>query len=626
MMLLQKISAIVILGVICLLYSLPSQAQSVVVPMVTGKINRNANFNTKAWSKAVGFTEFATPNGAVPNIKTIIYLMHDQHNLYVGFKCYGQDPKTLVSNARYLPNGDAVFFTLDTFHDGLAAYAFGSNPKADKMSGSLSDYSSSLRFAFAANYKTASQLTPYGYNVEMIIPFKDMPYRQNKNGTIMGFRAVRITHSGQEFDYPYVMYDRQGGSLIQYVSIMFMSLPPSTYNTKPWFSINAIAKARQKLATGYNLNTFVGRSRGWGVNDGSVADYRMFPSHKLHPSKQPKPLKTNLKTKWVAQQFNDIDFYPNRPIGNLTHFLKRTQTTAFIVVHNGKIIYEKYFNGSKQSSIAPSFSMAKSILSALIGIAINKKQIHSINDPITEYLPALLKRDKRFSRITIKDLLEMSSGIRMLKGKPYQDFRRAYFSPNLRYVLLHTLKIVEPAGRHFLYSDYCAQLAGLILTHATHKSATQLLQQELWNPLGMEYGGSWSIDSKKDNLEQLAVGINVPAIEYAKFGLLFLNNGKWDNKQIIPVKWVKASTQPSPVKSGYYPDWGTQRYYKYFWWGLKRVGRTGNGNDYLAIGHRGQYLYVSPQKHLVIVRTGISPGIGDDFDWAKVFYQFATKL
>jgi CubicO group peptidase (beta-lactamase class C family) len=621
----RKIKSILILVLVCSFYNLAVQAKAVTVPFVSSKINRDANFNNKIWNKAAVFSEFVSGDGSPATQITKLLLLHDQYNLYVGFKCFGQSPTKLVSVPRHLPDGDAVFLVLDSFHDGLAAYIYGSSPDADKQPGVLSDFSPHLRFAFDANYAAVRKLRPYGYNVEMIIPFKSFPYHWNKNSTVMGLRAVRTVHKKSELYYPYVMSDRQGGSIIQYQPIKLAHIPKSQYK-KPWFSVDAIAKAREKIAAGYDLNTFKGRSEGWGITDGSVADYKIFPFHSLHPSKHPKPLKAALKTKCVEKQFNDIDYYPRRPIGDLERFLKRTQTTSFIVLHNNKIIYEHYFNGFKPSSIAPSFSMAKSFLSALIGIAVEKKQIHSINDPITKYLPELLKQDRNFSRITIKDLLQMSAGIRALEGKPYDDFRKAYFSPNLRHLLLQSLKIVEPPNRHFLYTDYCAQLAGLILTRATHHNAIYLLQHELWDSLGMQYGGSWSIDSKDDNLEQMAVGINTPAISYAKFGLLYLQNGKWGGKQIIPASWVTTSTQPTPVKQGFYPNWGGDRYYKYFWWGLKRASKAGDKNDFLAIGHRGQYLYISPQKHLVIVRTGVSPGIKDDFDWANVFYQFASKF
>ena len=470
----RKIS-LIILAFFCFLFSFPGYAKAIVVPEITDKVDLTANFKNNTWINAAVFTQFTNANGEETTIKTKLYLMHDKDNLYVGFECLDQNPNKLISNSRYLPDGDAVFFVLDTFHDGLAAYAFGSNPKADKLTGVVSDYSPHLKFAFSADFTVVSQRTSDGYNVAMAIPLKSIPYGWQKEASIMGFRAVRITHQKQEFNYPHIRYDQPGSALIQYQTIKLENIARSNYD-KPWFDVHAIFNARKKLATGYDLNTFIGRSEGWGITDGSVADYKIFPSHTLYPSKNPTRLKTSLKPLWVENKFKNIDFYPNRSIGNLDQFLKRTQTTSFIVIYNNKIIYEKYFNGFNGQSIAPAFSMTKSFLSALVGIAIDKKQIESINDPITKYLPELLDQNKKFAKIKIKDLLQMSAGLRAVDGKPYDDIRKAYFSPNLRQILLQTLDVIELPGRHFSYNDYSAQLVGLILMRATHQNVTQLLQ------------------------------------------------------------------------------------------------------------------------------------------------------
>lgn len=607
---------------VSLFYSIFIQAENVLIPSIPDTIKPTADFYEEVWNKATIFTEFASlKNGDVPSVKTKLYLMHNKDNLYVGFECFGQDSNKLVINSQYLQGGDSVAFALDSFNDGLAAYVFWSNPNGNRLNGTLSEGSTKVHFSFNTEYTAISKHTPNGYNVVMIIPFKSFPYYWQPS-TLMRFRVLRFIHQHKEIDgYPYIMENQQGGTFPQYQTIQLDNISREEYSA-PWFDADAIYHNRKRFAEGYDLNTLTGRAMGWGINDSSVADYKILPYHTLYASKNPKPLQENLKTKWVEQQLNGISFYPNRKIHDLDQFLKRTQTTSFIVVHDDKIIYEKYFNGFSQTSIAPAFSMTKSFLSALIGIAVDKKQIHSIDDSITNYLPELLVRDKRFARITIKDLLSMSTGIRAINEAPYYDDARAYWSPDLKHVLLNTLAVIEPPGRHFNYHDYFAQLAGLILVRATHQTATQLLQNELWNPLGMQYGGSWSIDSEKDDLEQLAVGINTPAINYAKFGLLFLHEGKWDNRQIVPSSWVRESTQPIPHNLDYYPeDWSG--YYKYYWWGRERTGKKKDNNDFMAVGHRGQFIYISPQKNLVVVRTGMDLGV---INWGKIFYDFASKF
>src|SRR5579862_3142120 len=163
----RKISQIIALGILCFLFMLSAEAKTIVVPVTTSKTDSTVNFKNTAWKAAAVFTEFTNPNGAAATVKTKLYLMHDKDNLYVGFECLDQNPKKLISNSRYLPDGDAVFLVLDTFHDGLAAYAFGSNPKANKLTGVVSDYSPNLKFAFSTNFTATSELMLHGYNVKM---------------------------------------------------------------------------------------------------------------------------------------------------------------------------------------------------------------------------------------------------------------------------------------------------------------------------------------------------------------------------------------------------------------------------------------------------------------------------
>ena len=137
----KKINHKLILGFLCFLFLFSIQAKAIVVPEIAGNVDLTTNFKDNTWGKSAIFTEFTDSNGIKAIVKTKLYLMHDKDNLYVGFECLDQNPKKLISNDRYLPDGDAVFLVLDTFHDGLAAYAFGSNPSGNKLTGVVSDYS-----------------------------------------------------------------------------------------------------------------------------------------------------------------------------------------------------------------------------------------------------------------------------------------------------------------------------------------------------------------------------------------------------------------------------------------------------------------------------------------------------
>jgi CubicO group peptidase (beta-lactamase class C family) len=270
--------------------------------------------------------------------------------------------------------------------------------------------------------------------------------------------------------------------------------------------------------------------------------------------------------------------------------------------------------------------MAKSFTSTLLGIALGEGAISSLDDPITKYIPELLKRDERFANINIKDLLMMSSGIRYNEDAPDNDNDITYLSLNLRRSALENTVIIDPPGRYFLYNNYHPLLIGMILERATGRSVTHYLQEKLWDPLDMEFSGSWSTDSKEDAFEKMESGINTRSIDFAKLGRLFLNYGRWNGKQIVSEHWVEEATQPEEKPSSYYEDdpWfvSNGRYYKYFWWGAKRPGGR---NDFAAIGNKGQYIYISPQKNLIIVRNGIDYGISSDV-WLRLFYEFASII
>lgn len=360
----------------------------------------------------------------------------------------------------------------------------------------------------------------------------------------------------------------------------------------------------------------------WGESD--VYDYQKFPYHEIENASPTFYFKKDLNKAPVSALFES-----NEEVKDLDEFLNKTGTTAFIVIQNYTILYEKYFNDYNRNSIQTSLSEAKSFTSALVGIAIDEGYIKSVDEPITNYLPELKDRDKNFESITIRDLLMMSSGIRYNEIKFFNgDGAKTYYYPDLRRLALDETEIVDRPGDHFHYNDYNPLLLGMILERATNTSVSEYLQEKIWKPLGMEYPGSWSTDSEKSGFEKMATGINARAIDFAKFGKLYLNHGTWDGKQIISEKWVAESTQmdTSIIKDEYYPDLlffrSEKGYYKYFWWGCSRdKGKY----DYFARGDYGQFIYISPQKNLIIVRNGKKFGV-DPWDWSRIFYDFACKI
>ena len=365
---------------------------------------------------------------------------------------------------------------------------------------------------------------------------------------------------------------------------------------------------------------YVGRLVTWRGAD--VADYKRFPNRPLTASPHPFFFAQSDDESRVRAAFRTAV-----PTDSLDAFLARNATQAFLVIQDDTILYEHYFNGARRDSIVTSFSVAKSFASALVGKAIAEGYIHSVDDPITRYLPELALRDARFGRIAIRDLLMMASGLHYGGGFLFiaDDDARTYYLPDLRKGALQLTRVERPPRERFQYNNYHPLLLGMILERATGRHVTDYLQEKIWQPLGMEFDGSWSLDSSKSGFEKMESGLNGRAIDFAKFGRLFLNGGKWDGAQVLPASWVLESTRPDTTLDyrAYYPAEGLfadgEGYYKYFWWGLRR----NDGYDFTGVGNFGQYLYVSPDSRLIIVRHGTSLGAGR---WLGTFESMAKAL
>jgi CubicO group peptidase (beta-lactamase class C family) len=315
--------------------------------------------------------------------------------------------------------------------------------------------------------------------------------------------------------------------------------------------------------------------------------------------------------------------------GELDSLMADSGTTALIIISDGTIRSERYYNGANRSTLNTSFSVAKSFDSVLIGIAIEEGFINSVNDPIIEYLPELDGRG--LEGITIRHLLNMSTGIRYRNTDAISPFiwmsddALTYYMPKLRDLALSVVPSVEQPGEKFHYNNYHPLLEGMILERATGVTVSYYLQEKLWKPLGMQYPATWSVDSKLDAFEKMTSGINARSIDFARFGQLMLENGDWQGRQLIPENWVKESTRPDARDDRPWMDFIQFKeaggYYKYHWWGMQRS----NGHfEYFAYGSHGQYIYICPKYRIVIVRNGSTEGQVDD--WLSVLQQLEDQL
>jgi CubicO group peptidase (beta-lactamase class C family) len=332
-------------------------------------------------------------------------------------------------------------------------------------------------------------------------------------------------------------------------------------------------------------------------NFADIKDHQKFPSRALTADTLHYHFQTTHTGKFPAE----INGIP------IDQYLERNSTVAFLIIKNDTIQYEKYFKGYDKQSIVPSFSMAKSVTSILIGCAIDEGYIHSVDDPVTDYIPELAKNG--FEKVTIKHLLQMTSGIKFNESyiNPFGDAASFYYGLNLR-KQIEKMKLKSEPGETFEYVSGSPQLLGLILERSLKgQTITSYLQEKLWSPLGMEYDASWSLDRKENGLEKTFCCLNARARDFAKIGRLYQNKGNWNGQQIVSEQWVEESTKLDTTN-------GSADYYQYQWW------LPTPNEDFMAEGILGQFVYVHPSKDLIIVRLGKKLA-GED--WWNVFTSIA---
>lgn len=332
-------------------------------------------------------------------------------------------------------------------------------------------------------------------------------------------------------------------------------------------------------------------------NFADIKDHKKFQARPLIANTSPFHFQTTPSGKF-PKEINGTPF---------DKYLEDNKTVAFLIIRNDTIQYEKYFKGYDNHSIVPSFSMAKSVTSILIGCAIDEGLIKSVDEPITNYIPELRKNG--FDKVTIKHVLQMTSGIKFNESytNPFGDAASFYYGLNLR-KQIEKMNLKSEPGKTFEYVSGNTQLLGLILERSLKgKSITSYLQEKLWTPLEMEYDASWSIDRKKNGLEKTFCCLNARARDFAKIGRLYKNKGNWNGKQIVSQKWVEESTKLDTSD-------GSVDYYQYQWW------LPTPNEDFMAEGILGQFVYVNPTKDIIIVRLGKNEGKAD---WWAIFTSLA---
>jgi len=351
----------------------------------------------------------------------------------------------------------------------------------------------------------------------------------------------------------------------------------------------------------------VGRYFFWNFAD--INDYKKFSSLPIEKASdefsfKEKSVTTNLTVPQIFEEKSGVITFDE--------FQENHETVAFMIIRNDSILYEKYYSGYDDSAIIPSFSLSKSFISALIGIAVDENFIKNVHQPVTDFIPELKQNDPRFENITLEHLLNMRSGIRFNEGysNPFADMAKYYYGRNLN-KYLRQLKIESQPDEKYNYLSVNTLLLGIALERATGKKLNQYLEEKIWKPLNMEFDASWSIDSKTDNQIKAFCCINARTRDFAKFGRLYLHNGKYNNQQIIPEEWIKKTMAITNNSKD------SQNYAYNYSWRVKEDGAI------FAKGVLGQYIYVFPEKNIIMVRLGKKT---DGINWPQFMEQICTGL
>ncbi len=225
----------------------------------------------------------------------------------------------------------------------------------------------------------------------------------------------------------------------------------------------------------------------------------------------------------------------------------------------------------------------------MVGCPIDDGYILSVDEPVYHYVPEL--REKGFENVTIRHLLQMTSGINFSEVyyNPFRGPVDLYYSEDI-YSSLLGLKVTKEPGTRHNYNSGDSQLLGLVLHRALKgMTITSYMQERLWGPLGMEYAGSWVIDSEESGMEKTFCCLSGSPVDFAKFGRLFMHGGVWNGQRIVSEEWIRESTKTDTM-------YGSDRGYQYHW--------HVTDNSFSAYGYAGQVVYVEPERGLIFVRAG----------------------
>jgi len=310
-----------------------------------------------------------------------------------------------------------------------------------------------------------------------------------------------------------------------------------------------------------------------------ITDYKFFDNINIPKSENPQT--------WPLHE----DFNNTKSTDILNKTNDRLGTVAFLIIKNDSLWYEKYYDGYSEKSYSNSFSIAKSIVTAVLGRAIDEGYIKGLDQKVGDFIPEYKKG--LAANLSVGDLSSMSSGMKWTEDykNVFGVTARAYVGSESLVELIKSRPIIREPGQSFKYLSGDTQLLAMTIEKATGQKLSSLVYNWFWNPIGAENNALWQIDNLKSNNEKAYCCFNSNARDFAKFGKLFKDYGYWNGKQLLDSSFVKKATTKRFEKSPHY-GYG-------FWLGSYK------GMKYFSMrGHLGQYVMVFPKENIIIVRLG----------------------
>jgi len=311
-----------------------------------------------------------------------------------------------------------------------------------------------------------------------------------------------------------------------------------------------------------------------GANSATIDDAQFFNTHMIEAPD-------------AASEWASSSSYNKIPLSErLKDILDETESVAFLVIKDDSILSEYYWDGYSDSSLSNSFSMAKSIVTMLAQIAVQKGVFESWQQKVNTIIPEI--KGAYATELELWHLSTMSSGMQWEEHykNPFGITAQAYYGDDISELIL-SLPIDSKPGKEYKYQSGSTQLLALALMKAAGKSLSELASEWLWKPMQANHDASWHTDEKGTELAYCCFNSN--ARDFARFGRLMLRKGDWNGNQILDSSFVQMATTGALVP-----------YYGYSFWNISGYGTT----VFAQRGILGQYIITIPERNMVIVRLG----------------------